>query len=96
MITNLGSRPTFTVDLGRPTILNEQALKRWSQIHTWVRTSATPVAITPTFNLVDKYLVRSEYFQGNTSHYMFGFATKEGRDAFVAMVEKTKKDYPSV
>jgi hypothetical protein len=95
MITQLGSKPTFTVDLGRPTILNEQALKRWSQIHTWVRTSNTPVAITPAFGVVDSFITRNEYYQGAGYRYMFGFRTKEDRDAFVAIVEKAKKDYPS-
>lgn len=90
---NNPSEYVFTVDLGRPSIVNEQALKRYKQIHDWVKTSNTPVGVLRLFYIVDNRLTRDEFFQGGND-YRFGFKTAQDRDAFLAAVEQAKKDYP--
>ena len=96
MITQSHNKPQFTVNIGRPSILNEQALKRWNQIHKWVKTSQTPIRVSQAFYHVDRFITRNEFYQGAGYEYVFGFNTSQDRDAFLEAVNEAKKDFSSL
>lgn len=96
MITTPRGPFPFTVDIGRPVILSEQAVKRWKQIHNWIKTSTVPVAVNKTFYLVDRYITSDQFYQGSRNQYSFAFKTTEDKDAFIQAVNQAVKDYPII
>lgn len=88
MIVTPHSTPSFSVDVGRPSILNEHDLQTWKAIHKWVKTSDTPVVVSPAFRVVDNFIDRGQFYQGGGYRYMFWFSKKEDKDVFVEKVRE--------
>ena len=60
----------------------------WYALHTWVKESDVPVAVSGAFSFVDELLEEGRGYMGGGMQYRFWFKTEDDMQAFISEAER--------